>query len=245
MIPILAIPHLNRPDLLRRCVASIDHPIGELVIIQNGRDEDIHINDLKWMLPAIPCLRLHHIQTPNLGVGSSWNYVMLAFSAPYWMFVGNDIEFHPGTLARMDEAAGEHHRDYAIFYGNQGHGMFIQTVRGTRNVGLYDPNLYPAYNEDCDWSWRLHLTGEKAFQVGDATATHGTAEMPGSCTIHSDRKMRDENHRTHGNNNLYYVRKWGGVPGREIFRSPFNQGGSPAAITFDPTLRDKNIWNLA
>ncbi len=36
MIPILAIPVLNRGDLLLRCIRSIDYPVGKLVIVNNG-----------------------------------------------------------------------------------------------------------------------------------------------------------------------------------------------------------------
>ena len=38
MIPVLAIPVLNRPELLAACVASIDHPVETLLIIDNSAE---------------------------------------------------------------------------------------------------------------------------------------------------------------------------------------------------------------
>ena len=32
MIPVLGIPYFNRPDLLLRCLDSIDHPVGRVVL---------------------------------------------------------------------------------------------------------------------------------------------------------------------------------------------------------------------
>lgn len=160
------------------------------------------------------------------------------------MFVGNDVEFHPGTLAKMDTAAQQHHLTHAALFGNLGHSMFIQTRRGTQHVGLFDWQIHPAYCEDCEWMWRLNCAGERYIDVEGATATHGTPDMPGSCTIHSDPRMRSECHRTHGNNNTYYERKWGGPPGKEVYRSPFNNGGSVTTIDYDPEIRAKNVWNL-
>lgn len=245
MIPVLTIPHMNRPDLLRRCIQSIDYPVGDLVLIQNGRDQDTEIEFVLRLLQEVPVNRFTHIRGPNLGCSASWNFAMIAFpAAPFWMFAGNDVEFHPGTLFKMYSAARDHGDEYAIMFGNLGHSMFIQTRRGTRRVGLYDWNIFPAYCEDCDFMWRVRCAGEKHLDVEGATATHGTPDMPGSCTIHSNQRMRDENHRTHGNNFDYYRRKWGGMPGEEQFETAFNDHFPENSLIFDPDMRARNIWSL-
>ena len=37
MIPVLVIPVLNRWDLGRKLLASIDHPVDRIVIVDNGK----------------------------------------------------------------------------------------------------------------------------------------------------------------------------------------------------------------
>ena len=36
MIPAMIVPVLNRPDLLERLLASIDYPVADLLVIDNG-----------------------------------------------------------------------------------------------------------------------------------------------------------------------------------------------------------------
>ena len=50
--------------------------------------------------------------------------------------------------------------------------------------------------------------------VEGAHAEHGTPGMVGSCTIYSNERYREQNHRTHGNGFEYYRRKTGGMPGQ-------------------------------
>src|ERR1700760_3299001 len=151
MIPVLAIPHLNRPDLLRRLVESVDYPVRDFAVIQNGPDKDCEIEFILSLMQKIPHHRFHHLRGPNLGWAGSVNYALTAFDAPYWMFANNDIAFAPGTLAKMDKAAREHHLDSAALFGEHGHSYFIMTRRGVNKVGLYDYGYHPAYLEDVDW----------------------------------------------------------------------------------------------
>jgi GT2 family glycosyltransferase len=244
-IPVLTIPHLNRPDLLHRCIASIDYPVETLVLIQNGRDEDTRIADILALLQSVPVGHFTHIRGPNLGCAASWNYAMIAFpQAPWWMFVGNDIQFCEGTMKIMAEGAAEWHGALAALFANAGHSCFIQTRRGTENVGLYDWNIHPAYTEDCDWMWRRECAREVYLDVEGARVVHGEPGCPGSCTIGSDVKLRDQCHRTHGNNFEYYRRKWGGMPGQEQFKTPFDKGGPVNELVFDPETRASNVWTI-
>lgn len=244
MIPILGIPILNRWDLLLRCVRSIDYPVNALMVIQNGSDDPDAMRELLAILQTVPVNHFHHVRTPNLGCGSSWNHVMLSVPASWWMFAGNDIRFLPGSLEKMARAADLFQHSHAAIFGNHGHSWFIQTKLGTRKVGLYDPNIFPAYLEDCDWMYRRQLTGIPYMDVDGAIAEHGQGHITGSATIYSDPRMRMENDRTHGNNHQYYRRKWGGPNGAEVFKTPFDSGAPINSITFDPELRDENVWRL-
>ena len=69
MLPNLIVPVLNRYDLLRRMLGSIDYPIRDLLIIDNGgKFEDMFDKD------ELPVKNLRVLMLPsNLGVAASWN----------------------------------------------------------------------------------------------------------------------------------------------------------------------------
>jgi hypothetical protein len=243
-VPVLCIPHLNRHDLLHRCIASIDYPVDMLLLVQNGRDEETQIEQVLSLLQSVPVGHFTHIRGPNLGCAASWNYAMIAFPAsPWWMFVGNDVQFTPGAMQTMAETAEANHLDVAAIFANVGHSCFIQTRRGTEKVGLFDFNIHPAYTEDSDWMWRMIQSGERHLDTA-ARVVHGAPGMPGSSTIYSDVKLRDQNERSHSNNFAYYIRKHGGMPGQEVYKSPFNMGGSVADLRYEPETRARNIWTI-
>jgi GT2 family glycosyltransferase len=110
-------------------------------------------------------------------------------------------------------------------------------------VGLFDENIYPAYLEDCDWSYRADLLKVKRYTVSDIHAIHGEEGMTGSCTVNSDPVLREKNARTHQNNFAYYRRKWGGINEREEFKTPFNNPALPIDYwRFEPALRARQQW---
>jgi len=53
MIPVMVVPVLNRYDLLQRMLDSIDFPVADLLIIDNGGDVD------KLRFPEL-CFELSH-----------------------------------------------------------------------------------------------------------------------------------------------------------------------------------------
>jgi len=251
-IPVLGIPHYNRPDLLARCVASIDHLVETLVIVNQG-PEPVSVNRLLDGLRVLP-FQLITIEHPNAGVAGAWNEIIKLFPGRspaanmWWLISNNDIEFAPGDLGKM---AGEisnpkyqiPNEPLALAYGNHGASWFGITAAGVDAVGLFDENFYPAYLEDCDWSWRAKLAGARLADVPDVHARHGDEVLPGSCTINSDQRLALNNMRTHGGNFQYYREKWGGINGQELFKTPFNRPGLPVTCwTFDPHRRAEQQW---
>jgi GT2 family glycosyltransferase len=127
-IPVLGIPHYNRPDLLARCIASIDFPVDQLVIVQNGPaaemvvfgDREILCREkvapelretgryprlIKQATLQQNCVReVRILQHPNAGVAASWNEIIQLFPASWWMIANNDIQFAPGDLEKMARA---------------------------------------------------------------------------------------------------------------------------------------------
>lgn len=85
-------------------------------------------------------------------------------------------------------------------------------------VGKFDEQFEPAYNEDNDMHRRILLSDNKALKTATAKFYHY-----GSRTIKSDAQLESQNHYTHAMNNRRYVAKWGGLPGSEIFKTPYNK----------------------
>lgn len=261
MIPVLGIPVLNRGDLLRRCVSSIDYPIDTLVIINNGREasvleaiEEIRTGQNAGLMSGdVAPARWRHLEIigpsldplcwkGNRGVPGSWNEIARQPGA-YHLIVGNDILFQPGDLATLAGFIEPRVATHTSIYGNHGHSLFAITPLHREIVGTFDENFYPAYLEDCDDSWRIRQAGGVSENCPGLRAIHGEAPSWGSSTIFSDPHLRNANGVTHGNNFQYYFRKWGGMNGGERFRTPFNRGGDIRSWELEPEHRKANsIW---
>ncbi len=246
-IPILGIPHLNRPDILRRCLDSIDYPVSRLVIVQNGKDEDMpSLENLPHWIQNITV-----IKHPNAGVAGSWNEIIKLFPAPYWMISNNDILFTSGALQKM-AAAGDLQAWLPTEYDQRqpagmlfGHAasFFVITEHGYNVVNGWDEGFYPAYLEDCDWHRRATLLGVRMENVEGVCVKHGDHEHSGSITVNSDAELMRKNGHTHKLNFEAYIRKWGGINGQEVFTHPYNDPNWPLwACKFDTRLRARQQW---
>lgn len=83
--------------------------------------------------------------------------------------------------------------------------------------GKFDENFIPAYFEDNDSHRRINLLGYKAISTTAAPCYHyGSKTQNGNIkAVVSSRQFE--------NNRSYYVKKWGGEPGYEIFDHPYNR----------------------
>lgn len=260
-IPVIGIPYYNRPDLLARCISSIDYPVKNVVLVIQCTDIQNPFMTSDKLCAAIRALvdsklveKIHILNHPNAGVAGAWNEIIKLFPSAYWVLVNNDIQFAPKDLINM-AAAVEISKGQAgccripgIFYGNHGASFFAITDACIDEVGLFDENIYPAYLEDCDYAHRMTLLGMPGTNVQNIHSLHGETTDPldstrGSNTIHSDQALREKNGRTHGNNFEYYRSKWGGNNGSERFQNPFNDPNWPVwAWKFDSKFRAKNQW---
>jgi len=249
-IPVLGIPYYNRPDLLERCLASIDCHVDQLVIVDQG---PVPLGDeFVWrMVLQTPYLhQVNRIVHPNAGVAGAWNEILKLFPSAWWLLVNNDIQFGGGDLARLAAALEGNEGKHGVLYGNHGASCFAITDACIERVGLFDENIFPAYLEDCDYSYRMKLLGVPALNMPGMLAIHGDGIQPsdttkGSRTIMSDPDLRRRNGVTHGNNFEYYRAKWGGNNGEEVYRTPFNNPWVPVwAWRFDPTQRARQMRAL-
>lgn len=248
MITTLGIPVLNRGDLLLRCVKSIDHPVENLVIINNSEGKNPSVNDACAKVEAREIEngslfdRVHIEVRKNLGCGPSWNHIFRSYPGP-WVITGSDIAFLPGSLALLDDVF-EKNPDAGMVMGD-GYNVFLMTQVALDRVGSLDENFYPAYYEDCDHWRRAVLSGIKLVGVPGFKHIHGDPSDPrgGSSTVRSDPELNKKNGITTHNNLQYYIKKWGGAPASERYKTPYNKDAPVSFWELDPVHRKKNeLW---
>ena len=217
MIPLLGVPVLNREDLAARMVASVDHPVEELLVVVNAPNKMPALEQVGDAADANPHIRKVTFSLPsfNLGCGGSWNHIIRHRPVgPWWLIVNADIVFGPGDLAALsDRMSSESGPLLATVFQFGAFGLNCAAVDA---VGWFDENLHPMYYEDRDFEYRMKLAGVPYEQLPSGT-THDT-----SSTIHSDQRLFERNRETFSLNGRYYHDKWGGPPYSERFTVPFN-----------------------
>jgi GT2 family glycosyltransferase len=221
VIPVLGVPVLNRPELLDALLASIDHPVGEIVIIDNG--SVVGPDRGRVIVPG-----------HNIGVGASWNLVMkVTPRAPWWLIVNSDIEFDKGQLEKVASAV----TDEAGIWMMLGFAAFATNHAAISRTGLFDENYHPAYCEDNDMTWRAKLAGVPLIEVPSSM------KHVGSATIYGDLSYRLQNNATYRSNVIYHHRKWGGPMGHEVYTTPFNEGGDIRDTRVDVARLRDQAWH--
>ena len=207
MIPVLAVPILNRPDLLAAMLASVDEPVERLYVVDNGAVVD----GLAWNGPC-------HVTRPgyNMGCAASWNLAIRAnINAPWWLISSVDVLFGGGDLAAVAELmADPSPRAVCIF----GFAAFALNAAAIDAVGWFDENFTPMYYEDSDWAYRAQVLGVPAVHLG------GTTRHESEITVKSDPHVAAHNRETMARNRARYAAKWGRIDVLETFATPFGTG---------------------
>jgi GT2 family glycosyltransferase len=180
----------------------------------------------------------------NIGVAASWNLgiktAIREFNSTYFCILNNDILMGPGAVFTMLRLLKS--RKLALVSGTDISGqvaradqVLSQSIPGEQqlteapefscfmlsketieSVGYFDDKFNPAYFEDNDYHYRIKLAGKKAIKTNQALYFHY-----GSRTINEREDIRARSNLGYLPNRDYYVRKWGGTPGQEIYKFPF------------------------
>lgn len=192
----------------------------------------------------------------NVGLSRVWNDAVQIQNLGLTKLVillNDDIVFGPGSLDILIDGMSEalnsgaalvcaqgHHRtngDNAAF----GYSCFAVSKTAYETVGSFDEQFWPAYCEDCDFSTRMKRAGLHEATSVLANLTHYGSRSILDQTPRS-RRIRERNHHTHCANMAYYIRKWGGDPGRETYDQPFN--GGPVEVRSDMEAMKALEWSL-
>ena len=215
---LLGIPVVNRPDLLARAVRSAECCWPSTLIVDNSA---AGLDPACWPVPILrPPVPLSFSQTMNL--------LQRLASERYCdalLFMHNDAEAEPGTLesllAVVDEAVRGGRRWGVAFTHYDTLAAISLTM--VPDVGPWDTAL-PHYFADNDYYRRVRLAGYEILDTGLGVIHHNGA----SSTIKSDPCRLAQHHVTFPLYESYYTQKWGGRPGQEVYRRPFDRPDSAA-----------------
>ena len=201
----LIVPVLSRFDLFAELMESVDYPVLPIVIDN-------------W----------NH----NRGVAAAWNLGMnkaLDMGCRYAIIANDDSRFAPNAIMKnvlaMKETGG-----VLVSFCQNGDGLSNELPEGADffnfmidipqlidKCGYFDENFMPAYFEDNDMHRRIILSDAKSYVNMGAVAYHR-----GSATQNSD-PYNPVCHPTQFNvNKQYFILKWGGMPGQEVYTHPYN-----------------------
>ena len=186
-------PVLNRYDLLDRMIASIDYPIRDLLVIDNG-------GELTSLVSNDFIQNLHVLNMPsNLGVAASWNLGIKLFPHDNrWFFSSNDMAYGAGALQGLSEARRDEITLSDMFpYWH----TFCFGDEAFSRLGLFDEALYPAFFEDTDMERRASHFGVTVRKLPIPTVHNN------SSTIRSDWRLQARNDQTYSHNAAYYQEK--------------------------------------
>ncbi len=192
-IPVIIVPVLNRFDLLEVMLDSIDHPVDEILVIDNAGSG--------WT-PKDDRLNIRVLNMPsNQGISGSWNLGIKCYPhSAYWVFGSADTSFRPGELQKFEEFSGS---DYFI-KSNAHYSCFSLGENIVKKIGLFDEYIYPSYYEDNDFDDRMVLAGfsDKILCPGIQVNDNGSSQ-----TIKSNPKFAQRNSFTSSSNGEYYRNK--------------------------------------
>lgn len=170
----------------------------------------------------------------NLGCEPAWNVLLDIVRNTYpndlAIVVNDDLILDPSAIKLLHDAALTDYVQndaYGLVYCAGGidapnaFSLFMvhpQTLYET--IGRFSDTLRPAYYGDNDYAYRMKLAGYDLTRVPGVTAQH---QNGGSATLKSYTKEEEEiHHHQFRRNTELYMRMWGGMPGEEKYKQPFD-----------------------
>jgi GT2 family glycosyltransferase len=220
----IGIPTLNQYTLLGELLSTItrnliDNMGYEITIIDNGgtlQDNEV-IKSIKST--ANRQLRYNVISpTYNLGVAASFNYFIQNLGQ--CLICNDDVTITYLDIKTFLEAAEK--KPKTVLFENSdpisGFSTFyVNRPEIINMIGGFDELFSPAYFEDNDIRYRLKTENHVIEKIKLPTWTHKTS----STLKQSDRFYKRLHWCNYYRNRNYYILKWGGLPGKELYLNPF------------------------
>lgn len=243
-LPALGIAIYNRPDLLLACIRSVDFPVENLIVVNNGAIHALE-NEVFREVEKNGRIGRAIVYQPgtNLGCAGAWNLIQdhafgtkdphinaahnvshIRQPVSHVLICGNDIEWATGDLEIFWNAAVEYKTDFV--FGNHSYSNFMVAKSGFETVGAFDENFWPAYLEDSSHWQVVRRSGARSIHAAGLRAVHRGSSTVNSANAHFAASIRAGHERSWD----YYAARWG-CPrwsgGQETFAHPFNDPNWP------------------
>lgn len=153
----------------------------------------------------------------NIGVAAAVNQLFRA-NDDLTVWANDDVLFERATLGELESAAlADPARLFLVPEHNAGSAFTVFLARKAlfEKVGWFDECFYPAYFEDNDFGYRMQLAGIERHYVAAKYYHHQSATIQ----TFSHEEMQ-QHHASFDANKHRYRMKWGGEPGREVWKEP-------------------------
>lgn len=202
---VVGIPTLCRYELLDQTIEAVFAGTAQperVLILDNGGRYQAKRQGVEVVRPG-----------KNLGVAASWNVLLKLADPLECVLMNDDLVLGNNVLEQvlLSDSPCACAAGFSCF-------RLLQWV--WRKVGDFDENLFPAYFEDNDYAKRLKLAGFEKAEVPCDGSRHAGSATINSFSLSERARFQDQWEK----NRSYYIRKWGGMPERETYNRPFNQG---------------------
>lgn len=221
MLPLpLAVPTLNRYDLLREMLASLERstvmPERILVLDNGGRLKERIRRD--GALPLWDRTEISVVIGHGRSLAASWN------TAIRWgltdrsavIITNDDIQWEPDSYRSLVDGLCYGEPDMGTTENVGGFVCFALTRELVEKVGEFDTRFFPAYFEDEDYRYRMKLAGVYPRSVPGARIQH----VESASLQAMDSAQRELFKGYFQRNVTLYRQKWGGVVGEEQYEEP-------------------------
>lgn len=207
----IGIPTINRSDLLNESLSKYfkDFPNVEIYIIDNGGQKiKSRSNNFHYFNPE-----------ENFGVAKSWNYLCdKIFKEHDFALILNDDVYLGLSEDEVHEVINEQSFDL-LKCEEEFHLCSFILSSSCFATHRFDEDFFPAYFEDRDYFYRLKLDNKEKVEnkkLNPEIFLNSQTISPdgGDPSINKNFKLLAK----------LYMEKWGGLPNRETFTTPYNEG---------------------
>lgn len=203
----ILIPTINRADLLADALYYYEQHLPEIkvFVLDNGSQSISSRKNIKVLSGMIP-----------RGVAASWNFLIdvgISNGFEYFLILNDDIILKKpsGVISRIIQT----HKDSVMHIPKPSFHLsaFILSKNIYNKVGGFDEHFKKCFFEDNDYKYRVKLAGFEIRYENELNAD----VFRNSQTIEKDPKLGG-----YLENREYYIKKWGGLPDEEKYKTPFD-----------------------